>query len=76
MPVLIERAFKIQLISRQQDGVGLLLDAGLFGEALKEVGLGKAAFFLAGDVEDDAASVHHDKAVAVADGVCHVVRYH
>ena len=50
--------------------------AACLGELLKKVGHGEVLLFLTRDIEDDAALVQHDEAVAVLDGVAHVVRDH
>ena len=55
--------------------VGELVAAGL-RELLKKIGHGQLLLLLARNVEDDVAVVQHDEAVAVLNGIAHVVRDH
>ena len=43
---------------------------------MHEVIHGQFLFFFAGNIQQNAAFVHHDQPVAGRDGITHVVRYH
>lgn len=62
--------------SAQEHFVGLDLRARHLGELFEQVLLRELLFLLTLDIEDDVALVHHDEAVAVNDGVLHVVGDH
>ena len=47
-----------------------------FAEFLHKIFNGKVFLFFAGNVIDDFAFVHHNKAVAVFDGIAHIMGYH
>ena len=65
----------MRLSGEQRAVAGQLLTRGLL-EQFEQIGLVQVLLFLAGDVHDDAAFVHHDEPVAQADGVVHVVGDH
>ena len=50
--------------------------AGIFAEFAQQILHGKVFLFLAGNVEDNFAVVHHNKTVAVLYGVVHIMSYH
>ena len=54
----------------------VVYDAAGLGEEVQQLFDGEVFLFFSGDVEDDVSLVHHDQAVAVGDGVAHVVRDH
>lgn len=64
------------LNSAQQQAVTCQLAAGGFLEHGEQILDGQVRFFLAADVEEDVPVVHHDQAVAEAQGVAHVVGDH
>ena len=63
-------------VSAQEHFVGLDLRARHLGELFEQVLLRELLFLLTLDIEDDVALVHHDEAVAMHDGVFHVVGNH
>ena len=60
----------------QQQAVTCQLAASCFLEHGEQVFDGQVGFFFAADVEEDVPVVHHDQAVAEAQGVAHVVGDH
>ena len=63
-------------VSRQKYLVGFDLRSGDLGKLIHKIALCELFLFLALNVEDYLALVHHDEAVAVGYRVLHVVGYH
>ena len=63
-------------MSRKKNAVVGEFFGGGEGEGVQQVINRQALFFLAADIENDLAGIHHNEAVAVGDGVLHIVGDH
>ena len=65
----------LHLFCKHHSVVGKFFSAGFF-KFCKKIRNSKFFLIFAGNIKDNAAVIHHDKAVAVFDGVVHVMGYH